>query len=376
MELFGRGPDAPSLFSRGELLQSVDRFTREVLVDLSRTEIGNAMISPWGVYDLMSLLRSSAGREAGLALGKVLCTSAMPHDVHSQLRVARADMLGTIDSGALASATAILTDTDVELKEEFRHVAAESFDADIRQVRFPEPACQEINEFARMKTDGRIPKIVDSLRNDARIVAANAISFVDKWQKPFPSDHSGPRPFHLASGDRVDVPMMELESTFEYGEDKLSQHLRLEYRCGLSMSLILPRPGISVSDALVSLQTLSSRAHHSYRGVVTLPRWKSEFEWNVLDWVMRKIDPAGPKLVFTEMASEPLSLSAFNQRTFIEVDEEGTDARAIGMFLMTASAKPKIVEPFEFRADRPFIYFIRSLSGIPLFAGIVKDPVG
>ena len=71
-----------------------------------------------------------------------------------------------------------------------------------------------------------------------------------------------------------------------------------------------------------------------------------------------------------------LYISAVFHKTFIAVDEEGTEAAAATAVAMAvgaaASQKP---EPPEVKIDRPFLYAIQHVpSGACLFIGRVTDP--
>ena len=73
---------------------------------------------------------------------------------------------------------------------------------------------------------------------------------------------------------------------------------------------------------------------------------------------------------FSRIADAPLAISRVEQKTFIEVNEEGTEAAAASAVGFTRTSVP--VEA-EMRVDRPFAFAIRErLSGAVLFLGVMN----
>ena len=71
--------------------------------------------------------------------------------------------------------------------------------------------------------------------------------------------------------------------------------------------------------------------------------------------------------------SRDLFISAVRHKTWIRVDEEGTEAAAVTSVEMTATAMP--MPGMEMRFDRPFLYAVVDVeSGMPLFLGVMEDP--
>jgi len=60
-------------------------------------------------------------------------------------------------------------------------------------------------------------------------------------------------------------------------------------------------------------------------------------------------------------------------KTFVDVNEKGTEAAAVTMPMLAGSAAPK--KSVEFKVDRPFLFLIRDLpTKTTLFMGRVVDP--
>ena len=77
------------------------------------------------------------------------------------------------------------------------------------------------------------------------------------------------------------------------------------------------------------------------------------------------------------MADEPLFVSEVKQKSFVDVNEEGTEAAAVTTIAVGNSLAMRPVEPFEMIVDRPFVFVIedRETQSI-LFMGTIFDPAG
>ncbi len=90
-------------------------------------------------------------------------------------------------------------------------------------------------------------------------------------------------------------------------------------------------------------------------------------------------DPA--KADFTLIANPPspadrLYISQVFHKAFVKLDEKGTEAAAATAVVMArAGAAAPTKPPSEFKADHPFLFFLRHVrSGAILFMGRVSDP--
>ena len=115
----------------------------------------------------------------------------------------------------------------------------------------------------------------------------------------------------------------------------------------------------------------------SRKGALELPRFKLENEYNL----KAVLSAMGMPLAFTARADfsgisqESLQISWVKQKTYVEVNEQGTEAAAvtgIGMRALAVRAQPP---PFRMVVDRPFFVAIREReTGLILFLGAIFDP--
>jgi serpin B len=137
-----------------------------------------------------------------------------------------------------------------------------------------------------------------------------------------------------------------------------------------------------VNDLVASLSPdawsgLVGAADEHERAHVALPKFALEWEARL----NAELQALGIRSAFSDetadfsrlspAGSEPggLRISEVKQKTFVDVNEEGTEAAAATSVTIVESLPP------SFRVDRPFVFAIRErLSGAILFVGKVVDP--
>ena len=106
-------------------------------------------------------------------------------------------------------------------------------------------AVETINAWAAQATDGVVPRLLSALEPDDALVLANAVQFKGEWSQPFDPARTAPLPFHLASGEAVEVPTMQADDLpARYRDDQDFQAVRLPYGEGaFALTVVLPRAG-------------------------------------------------------------------------------------------------------------------------------------
>lgn len=258
-----------------------------------------------------------------------------------------------------------------------------------------EPSRARINGWIEEKTEARIKDLLPagSIDAETRLVLANAIYFLGKWVEPFAKESTRDAPFHLAGGAAVDVPTMNQVEYLGYAQSAELQTLELSYQGGdLAMVLVLPRDpkGLGKLEA-----DYAAGAHDRWfadlaptRVIVALPKFTIEpGEPLRLKPILEELGMTTAfdrqRADFTGIANPPdpadrLVVSEVFHKAFVKVDEEGTEAAAASaVVMMRAGSAPPSTKPPEFRADHPFLFFLRDrTSGMILFAGRVADPRG
>jgi serpin B len=257
--------------------------------------------------------------------------------------------------------------------------------ADIGEVDFvgaKAAAVRTINDWAAKATRDKIKNVLsENLVDDlTRVILANAIYFKARWEDEFSEYGTEPRPFTLLDGKKVQVPTMMSLGHRATSRDTHVQALSLPYSGGkLAMLVLLPDPG---ALAQVEKDFGDAQLERLVGGLksamteVTLPKFKIESSF-LLKAPLQSLGLASafsPGADFSGLSPEPgFALSEVLHKTYVDVNEKGTEAAAVTMPMAAGSAPPK--KNVEFKADRPFLFVIRDLpTKTTLFMGRVADP--
>ena len=339
----------------------------------------NLMISPWSLQECFGMLRLGAKGDTNRELSNFLKQSSTPVEAAQGLQQVRGAIAPLIATDQIRQANGIWLHKGFGIEAQFVKDAHTYFGATATETTFPSPALGQINSFVSKNTRGKIPKLFDDLSAATELVLVNAVSFLDKWAVPFKKENTKNLPFHSGGDGTKDVPTMTGTGKYWYGSNDACQWVNMPYKSGLSMLIVLPKKGVSLNSVLGQPNLLAQLYNNlgEMPGSVFIPRWKSEFTWNLKQWMMKQGVTTcfnASKANFKGLAKTPLEIDQAIQKTYIRVYEEGTEAAAAtGIAMTRAVMRPN--PPFEFRADHPFAYIIGSPNGVTLFAGVVNNPV-
>ncbi|MFX0133570.1 MAG: serpin family protein [Candidatus Hodarchaeota archaeon] len=254
----------------------------------------------------------------------------------------------------------------------------------------PEAARSTINNWVAERTEKKIkdlikPEMVTTL---TRLILTNAIYFFSNWEKQFKQWSTSPAFFTMIDGQKVKIPLMNQKEVFIYIEMPDYQALELPYLGNdLSMVIFLPKKidGIAEMEESMTLESLTSWINPKWyqEVVVSIPKFKFIFEFKLTEILkeMGMIDAFDlDKADFTGITPKNpnpvlnLYISDVIHKTFIDVNEEGTEAAAATAALATLGAAPSEPAPI-FKADHPFLFLIRDVkTNSILFLGRIMDP--
>lgn len=269
------------------------------------------------------------------------------------------------------------------VEQEFLDVNRTYFDAEVAALDFASPdAAATMNAWVSERTNGRIDEIVEApIPPEVVMYLINAIYFKGSWTVRFAKDLTAPAPFTREDGSTVQVPMMrypEPVGVGYYGDEEV-EVVDLPYGGrAFSMTVVVPREG-GLATRVQGLDaarwngwTSDMRSLEAY---VELPRFGLEYEVSLKE----ALTALGMGVAFSKVEAdfsriypgpERLYISEVKHKSFVEVNEEGTEAAA------ATSVEVGIVSvPPTITVDRPFLFAIRErFSGAVLFMGLVYDP--
>jgi serpin B len=287
----------------------------------------------------------------------------------------------------LANALWFQQDRGLSLQPAFVDDNRKFFQAEVSGVDFGiSETAETINAWADKQTHGKITQIVRFPFPDrTRLILANAIYFKGKWVTPFKPRATRPREFYLPGGQTKQTPMMAQDGRFAYQENDGFQAVKLPYQGGLQMELYLPRTNASPVKLLADLSSRDkglegrSQAFVQREGTVVLPKFKTESTLRL----NQPLQALGIRDAFTDDADfsgittdEKLLISTVLQKTFVKVDEQGTEAAAVTTITMVGSALMRPPDNrFTMVLDHPFLFMISDAdTGSILFLGMMNDP--
>lgn len=278
---------------------------------------------------------------------------------------------------------------DLSFQPAFLDLLAQNYGAGLRPMDFKnnhEAARKEINNYIAEKTEQRIKDLLAEgvLNPMTRLVLTNAIYFNAAWLKPFEESLTEDAPFTLLDGSQVSVPMMRRgrSERLNYADGDGYQAVALPYEnAQLAMLLLVPDEGQfeAFEDGLDAARLESIRAEMSFTLVeVSMPRFKVESAFQLKDALtaLGMQDAFIPEAAdFSGMTGQrDLFISDVVHKSFVSVDEAGTEAAAATAVVMETTAMI-IDEPVQLTIDRPFIFMIIDQpTGTLLFTGRVVNP--
>jgi len=254
------------------------------------------------------------------------------------------------------------------------------FDAQVEALDFRSPtALPTINSWVSAHTNNKIPTILESIADDEVMFLINAIYFKGIWQKRFDKALTVDAPFHAADGTTSTVKMMSRAAGVEATATPEYSAVDLPYgNSAFTMTVVLPNGDIDAfaeSFNQAKWNTLVSSLHGSEMPVY-LPRFRMEWKRELNDdlqqlGMQRAFVPDGADFTPISPLGLHLYITKVVQKTFVDVDEEGTKAAAATSVGIGLTSMPP-----SFRVDRPFMVVIRErFSGTILFIGkIAKLP--
>lgn len=373
------------------LVPLANRFGVELYEETRHAEHGNFLISPLSIHSALSMAFVGSNGNTREQIAEVLNTDSLQGEL-GPLFFELMDSVGSQDDGdyRLNIANHMWIDDTFPVRASFRDYLSEYFLSGADNLDFSVPAAAKaINDWAAEATRGKIEKLVDTLDPATVLVIGNAVYFLGDWAHRFksPSVERQKEQFFLTSTETVEVEMMgqARPRPLMYTGNSRYQAVELPYLSEeepeVSMVIVLPRAidGLEDIEAALSeglLETLVNELEEEWVWV-HMPRFTQRTRIGLAPHLRnmgmeRAFEDAAE---FSGISDVPVKISGVTHEAFIRVDEKGTEAAAVTGLEISVTSMP-IHPPHKlFHADRPFLFFIRSIkTGAILFIGRVVLP--
>jgi len=260
------------------------------------------------------------------------------------------------------------------------------YGAQVEGLDFSDPvAVEKINSWVDKSTEGMISEIIDEISPHMVMYLINALYFKGDWLRQLDTENTRTSDFHLETGETTEVEMMSQKGLFATYMSGDVQVIELPYGDSLfSMTVMMPAdpdtPIDSFINEKVTAENLSEWRSNlrvdNREATVELPKFELEYEIEYND-ILKAM---GMEVAFSESeanfqgiadtAPQNLFIDNVKHKTFIKVDEEGTEAAAVTSVGIGLESMPP-----QLTFNRPFVFIIHEReSGTNLFMGKVKNP--
>ncbi len=345
----------------------------------------NLMISPLSVSVALAMAYNGADSGTKSEMEKVLKLNGLTKEqINASYKMLINALQKLDDEVVFEIANAIFYADGFSVKPGFLSINQDVYDAEVSKLNFSSPAAVEtINGWVAEKTNDKIQKIIDQLNPLDRMVLLNAIYFYGTWTNEFDKDGTHNLSFRKTDGTTLEVPMMNKLEKLPYKENTLFKAIKMPYGNGqYNMVVLLPVNDNNSQDIIDVLTAANwnswmSTFEMTDRVKITMPRFKYAFETSlkkVLTSMGMEKAFVPDEADFSGISDEDLYISDAIHKSYIDVNETGTEAAAVtGLVFATTSMDPD--PPVSFYVDRPFVYAITEKdTGAILFIGEVNHP--
>ncbi|CAN5447938.1 serpin family protein [soil metagenome] len=346
----------------------------------------NIVVSPYSVSTALSMAYNGAGGKTKSEMQTVLDYEKLSNAaVNEQNSTLYKSLMKVNPTSELTVANAMFANKNFSFNKNFMDANQKYYGAKLENLDFSDQGTvSKINNWVKDNTKAKIPSIIDKVGADAVLYLVNAVYFKGVWLDEFKKEETQTTDFNLSNGKKKPVQMMNCSAKMSYFAGDNFQAVTLPYKDKrLQMWVLLPSEKSNIAALIEKLNTDSfkiwKQSFNNEHGHLGLPRFKVEYKTE-LSSVLKAIGmPCAFEADcadFKSMIEQNAVISKVLHKTYLEVNEKGTEAAAataIEMSVTSAQMNPK--PPFEMVCDRPFIVVIRDQqTDALLFMGAIVDP--
>jgi serpin B len=360
----------------------IDLFSRVAAVE---DESKNLMISPLSASIALTMAYNGADGKTASQMKSVLgyADDLTSEEINESYLNLLDQLLNADESVKLSIANALFYKLGFSIKSPFLNTLTTSFDADVDGLNFSNPSSVDvINQWASDNTNGKIEKVIEEISPDAAMFLMNALYFKGSWTTMFDKNSTTDMPFYLSDGSQVNAPFMNGEINVLGYEDEKVRVLEIPYgRKNFSMVIALPQEDLQsylqqfTPEHWSTITSQLDSEQDWYSTNVMMPKFSFDYEKYFNDQLiaMGMTDAFSPfHADFSAISDTSIFISFVKQNTFIDVNEEGTEAAAV----TTIGFEFTSAGPQSFMINKPFVFAIRErTTNTLMFLGKVENPL-
>lgn len=376
-----------------ELVESNNSFGLKLFKEINAEETdSNVFISPLSISMALGMTYNGARQSTEEAMRTTLEFGNLSMGEINESYKSLIELLEEIDSDVEFNiANSIWYRDDWTFEQDFFERCRDYFDARVSSLDFSQSvmAKDTMNNWVDENTNGKIKQIVDDVNPTTDVMfLINAIYFNGTWTYQFNEEETKEKPFYLSGGGTKECEMMEVRSRFKYCEVSELQAIDIPYGNGnYSMTVILPDSGQTIDGLIAGLtqeewdEWMDSFTEDSVN--LFLPKVKLEYKAE--ETLKKVLIDMGMEIAFNPGEADftgmygpgGVFIGKIIHKTFLEVDEEGTEAAAATAVGMAATCVDCGGASYPvIRVNRPFLFAIReNHTGTILFIGKIVAPI-
>jgi serpin B len=364
----------------------------------------NALFSPYSIEIALAMTYAGADGATRNEMTRTLHFDTNEIAMHRSFRLLQSQMNGVMqrsgqlveglkkhgfanpgDPITLTVANRLFGQQGYVFREPFLSCLKNYYEAPLVQADFRKNAAgatKLINDWAGAQTKNRIRNVIPdgALNGDIRLVLVNAIYLKAPWEMPFYEGSTKPLPFRVGGGLITNVPTMQIQTQLGYSQYRGFRAVTIPYKGGeIQFLILLPDADNGLAELESRLTQLDKCASLPIREVkLCLPKFKLEPATISLAKELKLLgmkSAFGAEADFGRMAEGDLFITEIFHKTFLALDEKGTEAAAVTFADVGTGIPPKPPKPVEVKVDHAFIFAIQHrASGACLFLGHVVNP--
>ena len=371
------------------IIESVNNFAFDVFERINRAEPDkNLFISPLSISTALSMTANGAVGATKEGIKNTLHQDDLSDNEINEAYKTLVDYITSLDPKVTMSlANSNWYKEEYHTEDTFRKILLEYYNAEVKAANFNDPATKDlINGWIEDQTNGKIKDMIDQIPSNVVMYLINAIYLKATWQYQFEKDKTDKMDFTLMDGSSIKTDMMfsdGVKASFTMNENL--QFIELPYGNGqFVFTILMPVNPQSLDDLISNIDTnifndyLESADTSTFK--VYLPKFKIEYKitLNEILGQMGMAQSFGGNADFSDLFVEELDLfiSRVLHQSFLEVDEEGTEAAAATVVEIRETSVGPNENPSVLLIDRPFAFFIREKhTNTILFSGKLINPI-